>query len=111
MLSQADYYSMLYQMDRETFVKYYYGYDSLAELRVMLGSNKQEYAKQFVAIQAVANKEGISVTEDEVLAQMEENAQQYGYESADAQRFIMVYNQVMDLLKSNTTVIDKEVTE
>lgn len=120
-LSQADYYSMLYQMDRETFVKYYYGYDSLAELRVMLGSNKQEYAKQFVAIQAVANKEGISVTEDEVMAQLEENAQQYGYESADdlveagvdleAQRFIMVYNQVMDLLKSNTTVIDKEVTE
>ena len=87
----------------------------------MLGSNKQEYAKQFVAIQAVANKEGISVTEDEVMAQLEENAQQYGYESADdlveagvdleAQRFIMVYNQVMDLLKSNTTVIDKEVTE
>ena len=120
-LSQADYYSMLYQMDRETFVKYYYGYDSLAELRVMLGSNKQEYAKQFVAIQAVANKEGISVTEDEVMAQLEENAQQYGYESADdlveagvdlaAQRFIMVYNQVMDLLKSYTTVIDKEVTE
>ena len=55
------------------------------------------------------------------MAQLEENAQQYGYESADdlveagvdleAQRFIMVYNQVMDLLKSNTTVIDKEVTE
>lgn len=120
-LSQADYYSMLYQMDRETFVKYYYGYDSLAELRVMLGSNKQEYAKQFVAIQAVANKEGISVTEDEVMAQLEETAQQYGYESADAlveagvdleaQRFIMVYNQVMDLLKAHTTVIDKEVTE
>ena len=120
-LSQADYYSMLYQMDRETFVKYYYGYNSLAELRVMLGSNKQEYAKQFVAIQAVANKEGISVTEDEVMAQLEETAQQYGYESADAlveagvdleaQRFIMVYNQVMDLLESYTTVIDKEVTE
>ncbi len=120
-LSQADYYSMLYQMDRETFVKYYYGYDSLAELRVMLGSNKQEYAKQFVAIQAVANKEGISVTEDEVMAQLEETAQQYGYESTDdlveagvdleAQRFIMVYNQVMDLLKAHTTVIDKEVTE
>ena len=117
-LSQADYYSMLYQMDRETFVKYY---DSLAELRVMLGSNKQEYAKQFVAIQAVANKEGISVTEDEVMAQLEETAQQYGYESTDdlveagvdleAQRFIMVYNQVMDLLKAHTTVIDKEVTE
>lgn len=120
-LSQADYYSMLYQMDRETFVKYYYGYDSLEELRVMLGSNKQEYAKQFVAIQAVANKEGISVTEDEVMAQLEETAQQYGYESTDdlveagvdleAQRFIMVYNQVMDLLKAHTTVIDKEVTE
>ena len=120
-LSQADYYSMLYQMDRETFVKYYYGYDSLAELRVMLGSNKQEYAKQFVAIQAVANKEGISVTEDEVMAQLEETAQQYGYESTvdlveagvdlEAQRFIMVYNQVMDLLKAHTTVIDKEVTE
>ena len=55
------------------------------------------------------------------MAQLEETAQQYGYESTDdlveagvdleAQRFIMVYNQVMDLLKAHTTVIDKEVTE
>lgn len=115
-LSQADYYSMLYQLDADTFVKYFYGYENLTELRVTLGSHKQEYAQQFVAVQALANKEGISVTEDDVMAQLEETAQQYGYESVDAlveagvdlesQRFIMVYDQVMQLLLDHTTVID-----
>lgn len=115
-LSQADYYSMLYQMDVDTFVQYFYGYENLTELRVTLGSHKQEYAQQFVAVQALANKEGISVSEDDVMAQLEETAQQYGYESVDAlveagvdlesQRFIMLYDQVMQLLLDHTTVID-----
>ena len=46
-------------------------------------ASAEEAVKQILVLQAIAEKEGMTVTEEDVEADLEENATNYGYESAE----------------------------
>lgn len=106
-------YASMYGVDIDTFVKYMGGYDSFDAMKEDVMVEAKDMAKQFVAVQAVANAEGIEVTDEEILT----TVSQYGYSSLEdlkaagadieIERFLMVYEKVQNLLTENATVEDK----
>lgn len=109
--------SQYYGMSSEDFVTTYYGTD----LETLVSEYSVVTLKQYLAVQAVANREGLNVSDDELNAKLSENATLYGYESVEEYignfstedfRDSMMYDNVIDFLKNNTnaqvtaTVVD-----
>lgn len=70
----------MYNTDAETWSAAVYG----MELETFLNTYAEESAKQVVAFQAVANREGLNMTDEELEAKLSEIATQNGYASVDA---------------------------
>ena len=69
----------MYGLDADTLCTYFYGMD----LTTFLDTYSEESAKQILAFQAVANAEGLNMTDDELEAELLEIATSYGYETVD----------------------------
>lgn len=91
--------SYLYQMDLETFVKTY----------------SEEAAKQDIAMQAVANQENISVSDEELDAALLEQAKSAGFETAEEYlgenskedfRTYLLFEKVLQYLMDNATITE-----
>lgn len=107
---EATYY---YGVDAETYATYY-GYENLDAFKADLKEYSEVFAKQMVAFQAVANIEGLDVTEEETLAKMESIALENGYETVDElleagasveeERIYTMYENVLEFLKEKAVV-------
>jgi len=126
----AEYYNQNYQwiymgayyygMDVDTYARMS-GYEGADALKEDLRNSAIAFGQQMACMQAVANAEGMTVTDEELEAGLESLASENGYESVDAmkeagldvesQRTYMMYTEVMDYLLEVVTVNDAEDTE
>lgn len=76
-------YAQMYGMGLEQYISY--AYDSEVEdYGEFLAEQAKLTARRYIMLAAIADKEGISVTEEELEAEFAKMAERYGYESADA---------------------------
>ena len=122
--SYLDYYEMIcyyyYGTDLETFVSTYYGM-TVDEYKESLREDVTEEVKQELAIEAIGRAEGLVPSDDEVLEEAQNYADNYGYESVDELyeagggrgSFVtyLTQNKVLEYLSTIVTVEDAEVTE
>ena len=108
-----------YGCDLETFVTTYYQM-TMDEYNAQLTEMAQETVKQYLVIEAVARQEGIEITDEDINKKAEEEAKEYGYDSAEAlldevgkttYRMYMLQDDVMAKLKTMTNVETVEETE
>ncbi len=83
LVSNLTYQASMYGFDLETFMLYGYGMTTEQYEEEMKVSAK-EAAEQVMVLQAIAEKEGMTVSDEDMEKDIEENASNYGYESADA---------------------------
>lgn len=95
-----------YGVDIETFVTTYYGM-TLDEYNEQLKSMSEETIKQYLVMEAIARNEEIEVSEADIQDMAAKEAEEYGYESAEAlladvgrttYRMYMLQDKVMDRL-------------
>lgn len=101
-----------YGMDAETYATTVYGTD----LETLVNEYSVESTKQGLAFQAIANAEGITMTEDELDASLSEYATQNGYGTVeeflgespkeDFKEYFM-FMKVMDFVKENINIIEE----
>lgn len=98
-----------YGMDADTFTQYSYGMD----LESFLATYCEEAAKQDLALQAVANAEGLNITDEELDEMLLEYATQAGVAtieeyigetSKEDYREYFLYNKVVNYLVENAVV-------
>ncbi len=99
----------MYGMDADTLCYYYYQTD----LETFVNNYAPEAAKQILAFQAVANKEGLAMTDEELEAELLEFATSNGFDSVDAfigentreeYKEYYMFEDVMEFLVSNAVV-------
>lgn len=83
LVSNLTYQASMYGFDLETFMLYGYGMTTEQYEEEMKVSAK-EAAEQVMVLQAIAEKEGMTVSDEDMEKDIEESASNYGYESADA---------------------------
>lgn len=93
---------------------------TMDEYNAQLTEMAQETVKQYLVIEAVARQEGIEITDEDINKKAEEEAKEYGYDSAEAlldevgkttYRMYMLQDDVMAKLKTMTNVETVEETE
>lgn len=98
-----------YGMDAESFVTTFYG----MTFEEFLTEYSNEAAKQDMALQAVANKEGLNISDEELDATLQEYATAGGYatveeflggESKDTYRAYLTCEKVLDFMIDNAVV-------
>ncbi len=98
-----------YGMDAELYVKYFYG----MELEAFVDAYTEPVTKQLMAMQAVANKEGLGITDEELNSMLEEYATAAGASSVDefrgninieTYREYFMYDKVLNFLVENATI-------
>ena len=82
LVSNLTYQASMYGMDLETFLLYGTGL-SQEEYEAEMQASAEEAVKQILVLEAIAEKEGMTVTQEDIEADLEENAASYGYESAE----------------------------
>lgn len=83
LVSNLTYQAGMYGFDLETFMLYGYGMTT-EQYEEEMKVSAQEAAEQVVVLQAIAEKDGMTVSDEDMEADIEANASSYGYESADA---------------------------
>ena len=73
----------MYGIDLETFMAYSYGL-AADEYEDELQKSAQSAAEQILVMQAIAEKEGLTLTDEELQADLESSASEYGYDSVEA---------------------------
>lgn len=98
-----------YGVDGDTFTQYYYGQD----LDTFLATYSEEAAKQDIALQAVANRENLNISDEELDQMLQERAAAAGYDttseyigetSKEDYREYFLYDKVMDYLVENAKI-------
>ena len=98
-----------YGVDGDTFTQYYYGQD----LDSFLSAYSEEAAKQDIALQAVANKENLNISDEELDQMLQDRATAAGYDTIDEYigetskedyREYFLYDKVMDYLVENARI-------
>lgn len=69
--------------DFESYLTGYYGYASMDAFETDIAEYATEYMYEKMILSLIAEEEGITVTQEEIDAYIEENAASYGYESAE----------------------------
>lgn len=101
-----------YGVDGDTFTQYYYGQD----LDSFLSAYSEEAAKQDIALQAVANKENLNISDEELDQMLQDRATAAGYDTIDEYigetpkedyREYFLYDKVMDYLVENARITNK----
>lgn len=106
-----------YGMDLETFMYNYY-YMTESDYMEAFTENATTSAQQYIMFQAIADAEGLNISEEELSKAMEENASEFGYESIEAfkeqveeeefREYIMAET-VMDFLIENAVFTNSQV--
>lgn len=108
-------YASMYGMDIRKYVAAVYG-GTEENFEATLLEQTKLMAQQYVMMQAIADKEGIAITDEEFEKMVEEEASLYGYETVDeykesidmdAYKEFAITMKVMDFLKENATVTAK----
>lgn len=103
-------------LDLNTYVKNYYNMDE-ATYTGIISNNAQMMAKQYIMFQAIADAEGLNMTDEEKDRTMEEFAQNYGFQSVDDLKKqmdeeslseYMLAEKVVAFLIDNATINTKE---
>ena len=111
LIDNMNYYASMYGYDLETFLSL----NGTSEETIMESAGNA--AKQLITMQAIAEAEGIEVTDEELDEEIEANAVSMGYEDADAYREAldaegyreyMLTEKVLDFLLENAEVVDVE---
>ena len=111
LIDNMNYYASMYGYDLETFLSL----NGTSEETIM--ESARNAAKQLITMQAIAEAEGIEVTDEELDEEIEANAVSMGYEDADAYREAldaegyreyMLTEKVLDFLLENAEVVDVE---
>ena len=98
-----------YGVDGDTFTQYYYGQD----LDTFLSTYSEETAKQDIALQAVANKENLNISDEELDQILQDRATAAGYDtieeyigetSREDYREYFLYDKVLDDLVENAQI-------
>ena len=98
-----------YGVDGDTFTQYYYGQD----LDTFLSTYSEETAKQDIALQAVANKENLNISDEELDQILQDRATAAGYDtieeyigetSREDYREYFLYDKVLDYLVENAQI-------
>ncbi|MBQ2804108.1 MAG: trigger factor [Lachnospiraceae bacterium] len=98
-----------YGMDPDTFTAYFYGMG----FEDFLETYSVQTVQQDIALQAVANKENLNLSDEELDAELLTNAQAAGYEtveefigdaSKEDYREYLMYNKVMEFIVENAVV-------
>ena len=111
----------MYGVDLATFMQYSYGMEADQYEEEMKKAAKQT-TEQLLLLQAVAEKEELTVSDEEIEKDLEEKATDYGYESTDAYKealgselkgyreYLMV-EKVTEFLVKNAKVTEVEASE
>ena len=111
LIDNMNYYASMYGYDLETFLSL----NGTSEETIM--ESARNAAKQLITMQAIAEAEGMEVTDEELDEEIEANAVSMGYEDADAYREAldaegyreyMLTEKVLDFLLENAEVVDVE---
>ena len=98
-----------YGVDADTFTQYYYGQD----LATFLSTYAEQTAKQDIALQAVANKENLNISDEELDQMLQDRATAAGYDttseyigetSREDYREYFLYDKVLDYLVENAQI-------
>ena len=98
-----------YGVDGDTFTQYYYGQD----LETFLATYSEEAAKQDIALQAVANREDLNISDEELDQMLQDRATAAGYDtieeyigetSKEDYREYFLYDKVIDYLVENAQI-------
>ena len=98
-----------YGVDGDTFTQYYYGQD----LDTFLSTYSAEAAKQDIALQAVANREDLNISDEELDQILQDRATAAGYDtieeyigetSKEDYREYFLYDKVTDYLVENAKI-------
>lgn len=96
-------------VDADTFTQYYYGQD----LATFLSTYAEQSAKQDIALQAVANKENLNISDEELDQMLQDRATAAGYDttseyigetSREDYREYFLYDKVLDYLVENAQI-------
>ncbi|HCA22329.1 MAG TPA: trigger factor [Lachnospiraceae bacterium] len=102
-------------VDVSTLIAYYYGFQTEDELKDYITDYVKEYIRQRMVMSAIADAEGITVTEDEVAAKKQEIMTQYNLKSEDEIKdyyseediyYVIAADKVMNLVYENAVVDD-----
>ena len=108
-------YASMYGMNIRSYVAQVYGGTEDQFEETLLNQTKL-MAQQYIMMQAIADKEGITVTDEEFETMVEEEASLYGYETVDeykaeididAYREYVIVMKVMDFLAENANVVNE----
>lgn len=83
LVSNMTYQAAAYGLDLESMMMYFYGMEP-EQYEADMKASAQEAAEQILMMQAIAELEGLTVSDEEIEADLESRASEYGYESADA---------------------------
>lgn len=72
-------YAYRYQLTLEQYAAYFYGSDSES----VINQYAEEYLKQDLMLQAIANREGLKISDEELETRLQEDAEAEGYASAE----------------------------
>lgn len=104
--------AVMYGMDGETLINYQFG----RTMEDYVKEAAEDSAKQALVLQAIANKEGLVLSEEGLLERIEEYALENGAESAEEMltyismqdfRDYFMTNDVIEFLKNNNTVVEQ----
>ena len=107
----TDYNAEQYGLDRKDFIAQYYGAATEKDLKLQLVDYAQTLVKQEMLIEYIADKEGITYTDEEA-AELQKNIETQGYTDESVQRdtgrtmdqyvhIELLYEKVLDFLGEN----------
>jgi FKBP-type peptidyl-prolyl cis-trans isomerase (trigger factor) len=108
---QIDYYADQQGVDRKDFIGKYYGVSTEKELKKQLKDYAQTLVKQEMLIEYIAEKEGISYTEEEA-EKLQKDIEAQGYDNKTVEietgrtmdqyvHIELLYEKVLDFLQEN----------
>ena len=103
---------MYYGCDLDTFITTYYNM-TMDEYNEQIETMAEEIVQEYLIMEAIAREEGIEVTHDELLEKASKEAEEYGYDSAEAvleaagenaYRMYEIQDRVLAALKKMVTI-------
>lgn len=87
LVTNMNYQAAMYGMDLETMMLYGYGMEP-EEYEADMKESAQQAAQQILMMQAIAEREGLTVSDEDVEADIAEKAEEYGYETEEYRELI-----------------------
>ncbi|MDO4293706.1 MAG: trigger factor [Eubacteriales bacterium] len=121
LVNNLTYAASMYGVDLATFMQYSYGMDE-EQYEEELQNSARQATEQVLMLQAIAEKEGLTVSDEEMEADLETKATDYGYDSLDAYkealgselkgyREYVMTEKVTEYLRENAVVTDVDAEE